>query len=246
MIFFQAFPAAAEGDSLLLASVNNIPPYVYVEDGELTGISVDIINELAHRGGFSVEIETFPWARVMLLLEKGQIDGAFSAYETEKRKAFCLYTGRVHYDELRIATRKGGMFVCAGVKSLYGKVVGKGRNVYVSEEFNEAVSKGKIILEETDDMKMTNIKKLIAGRLDAVIGSPAAMMHYAKKLGVDKKIVIAPGALKEKIPAYLVLSKHSPLQHKSEWQAKLTRIINGMWEDGTVQTINARYGVTDE
>ena len=48
-------------ETLTFASIDNIPPYVYVEEGKLTGVSIDIINELARRGGFSVKIEIFPW-----------------------------------------------------------------------------------------------------------------------------------------------------------------------------------------
>lgn len=230
-------------DILRLATVDNIPPYVFMEDGKITGISVDVIRELARRGGFAVEIETAPWARVLLGLETGEVDGAFSAYETEERKTFCLYTGRIHYDELRLAVRRDRRFDCHGLRSLYGKLVGKGRNVWVSKEFAEAVADGRIKLVETDDMRMINIKMLEAGRLDAVIGSPAAMLYYIRKLGYEKDIVVLPGALKERIPAYLVLSRASRLKNKEAWQRLLTRVLDAMHADGTIRDINAKYGV---
>jgi len=226
---------------LLLATVDNIPPFVFMEDGKLTGISIDIIHELARRAGFDVSIETYPWARVLRQVENGEIDGAFSAYETEQRKAFCLYTGMIHYDELRLATRKDKQFHFETIEDLYGKVIGKGRNVFVSDAFNAAVDEGKIILSETNDMNMSNIKKLHAGRVDAVIGSPEAMLRYAMELGVENDISLLKTPLREKIPAYLVLSKNSMLKNKREWQDRLTSVLNAMWADGTIQSINAKY-----
>ena len=141
------------------------------------------------------------------------VDGAFSAYMKEERKAYSLYTGIIHYDELRVAVKKGKEFPFSGIESLYGKTVGKGRGVYAGDAFDSAVGKGKIFLFDVDDMNMSNIRKLHEGRLDAVIGSPVAMQHYARELGY-KDIVLLPGALREKIPAYLILSKHSGLKHK--------------------------------
>lgn len=228
--------------TLTFASVDNIPPYVFVEDGKLTGLSIDIINELARRSGFAIKISTFPWARVLLELEQGSVDGAFSAYMKEERKKYCLYTGIIHYDELRVAARKGSEFPFTGIESLYGKVVGKGRGIYVSDAFDQAVIMGNITVSEIDDMNMTNIKKLHEGRLDAVVGSPVAMMHYANTLGYEN-IVLLPGKLRDRIPAYLVLSKHSDLENKKDWQKTITQQLQKMRADGTIRTIYKRYNV---
>lgn len=238
-----ASPYAGETLPVLrLASVDNIPPYVYREDGELTGLSVDIMQELARRGGFEVSIEVYPWARVLLLTEQGKVDGAFSAYRTEARDKVYIYTGIVHFDELRLAVKKGHEFPFAGIENLHGMKIGKGRGVHVSDAFNDAVAQGYILLSESDDMRMTNIKKLHEGRLDAVVGSPVAMMDYARKLGYDD-IVLLPGELKEAIPAYLVLSRKGPLEDKDMWRDKLTRLLNEMHTDGTIADIYRKYGV---
>lgn len=229
--------------TLRLSTVDNIPPYVFMKDGELTGISIDIIRELARRGGFQVEFHPCPWARVLLRLEQGVGDGAFSAYKNKEREVFCLYTGVIHYDELRVAVRADKRFEFTGLESLYGKVVGKGRGVFVSKAFDEAAAAGKFTLMQTDDMKMLNIKQLHEGRLDAVIGSPGAMEYYARELDYHD-MVLLPQALREKIPAYLVLSKRSLLSGKKQWQRRITRILKQMRRDGTVQAINGRYGVS--
>lgn len=233
----------AQAETLLLGSVDNIPPYVFKEDGILKGVSMDIINEVARRGEFKVKFKVEPWARVLLDVEEGAVDGAFSLYKTNKREGFCLYTGVIHYDELRVAVVRGQEFPLDGIESLWGKVVGKGRGVFVSKEFDKAVTQGKILLVETNDMKMTNIKMLHIGRLDAVIGSPVSMQDYANKLGYTD-IVVLPGELKKAIPAYLVLSKQSELENKKAWQQKLSEILEQMHTDGTIPAIYERYGVT--
>lgn len=236
--------AFAQGSNrpLRLATVDNIPPYVYRENGNLTGLSIDILTELARRGDFRITYEVYPWARVLFLTENGKVDGAFSAYRTKERERTFIYTGVVHYDELRIAVKKGHEFPFTGIESLHGRCIGKGRGVFVSEEFNRAVDMGDISVQETDDMRMTNIKKLHEGRLDGVIGSPVAMLDYANKLGYDD-IRLLPGELKDAIPAYLVLSRKSALENKKQWQEKLTRLLEEMHADGTITAIYERYGI---
>lgn len=237
-------PASAETPTLTLASVDNIPPYVFMQNGKLTGLSVDIINELAKRGDFNVSIQTSPWARVLLQVEEGAVDGAFSAYRKKEREAYSLYTGIIHYDELRVAINKSNRFEFHGIESLYDKTVGKGRGVWVSKEFNATVKAGKINLSEANDMKMINIKKLHEGRLDAVIGSPVAMQYYARELGY-KNIVILPEAIKKRIPAYLILSRKSDLSDKRQWQSMLKSLLKTMHQDGTIRAIYKKYGVED-
>lgn len=234
--------AESQKPTLVIATVENLPPFVYIESGKLTGIAVDVVTELAKRAGFDVKIQTYPWARVLQQLQDGQVDGAFSVYEKEERKEFCLYTGVIHYDELRIATRSDRQFDFSGIKSLYGKTIGKGRDVYVGSEFDAAVRDGKISVSEVNDMDMSNIKKLYAGRVDAVIGSPAAMMYYAESLKMERDIVLLPVPLRAKIPAYFVLSKHSALANKEKWQRKIQAILMKMETDGTSRAINRRYG----
>lgn len=241
-ILAPSIHAASPRWSPLLATVDNLPPFSYIENGNLTGIDIDIITELARRAGFHITIATYPWARALLQLQHGLVDGAFSAYETEDRKEYCIYTGIIHYDELRLAVRKGKQFSYSNIESLYGKVIGKGKNVFVGNKFDQAVREGRIIVSETNDMDMSNIKKLHADRLDAVIGSPATLMHYAKKLGVEHDIVLLPTSLRERIPAYLVLSKSSPLEDKDELQQIIQAVLNEMRNDGTIRAINERYG----
>lgn len=166
--------------TLLLATVDNLPPFTFTENNKLVGVSVDIVNEIARRSGFSVKIVAYPWARVLLQLRNGQIDGAFSAYRVSEREDYCLYAGIIHYDELRIAVIKTRIFQFSTIENLYGKVIGKGRNVFVGDTFAQAVKDGKIIVSETNDMDMSNIKMLLSCRVDAVIGSPAALMYYCK------------------------------------------------------------------
>lgn len=49
-----------------LATVTNLTPYSYDENGTLRGVDIDVIREIAKRTGIEAVIEPMPWARVLI------------------------------------------------------------------------------------------------------------------------------------------------------------------------------------
>lgn len=240
MALASGVQAGESSTTLLLATVDNFPPFTYRAEGKLTGVDTDLIDEMARRIGVNVKIQVYPWARVISSLSKGEIDGGFAAFETEERKEFCLYVGVLHFEEFYIFVRKGNEFTYSSVADLYGKTIGKDRGVFVNAEFERAAKAGRIKLDEVNDMSMMNVKKLDAGRIDAAIGDLGVMRYYAKLLGVEKNIIPLK-AIRKPTPAYLVLSKNSPLENKAKLQKKMQGALAEMRKDGTYKQIFDRH-----
>ena len=240
MVIASCTHAAESPTPLRLATVDNFPPFSYMENGNLAGIDIDLVHEMARRINISVQIQAYPWARVMSSVKSGEFDGAFAAFETAERQAFCLYVGVLHVEEFYLFVRKDNAFVYTQIPDLYGKRVGIDRGVYVGEAFERAVNDGRITLEEVNDMGMINIRKLNAGRIDAVIGDLGVMSYHLKLLGLEQRIV-ALQPIREPTPAYLVLSKLSKLKNKVELQNRMSKALHDMWNDGTYHLIYNRY-----
>lgn len=226
--------------TLTLATVDNFPPFSYRDGDDLTGIDVDLVHEMAKRLGISVRIQAHPWARVMSSVRSGEVEGAFAAFKTEERQAFCLYVGVLHVEEFYLFARKENEFPYAQISDLYGKRAGIDRGVFVSDAFERAVHDGRITLEEVNDMGMINIRKLNAGRIDAAIGDLGVMKYYVKLLGLEQRVVPLQ-AIREPAPAYLVLSKASKLKNKVELQHRMRKVLHDMRDDGTYQFIYDRH-----
>ncbi len=232
--------AAESPTTLRLATVDNFPPFSYMDSGSLTGIDVDLVHEMARRLNISVQIQAYPWARVINSVKRGEVDGAFAAFETQERQAFCLYVGVLHIEAFYLFTRKGNEFPYTRISDLYGKRVGIDRGVFVSDAFERAVNDGRIILEEVNDTGMINLRKLDAGRMDAAIGDHGVMSYHLKLLGLEQRIV-ALQPIREPTPAYLVLSKASKLKNKVELQESMRKALHDMWNDGTYLRIYDRH-----
>ncbi|WP_220718285.1 substrate-binding periplasmic protein [Agarivorans litoreus] len=79
-------------EKIVLAAAAGSIPTSYIENGEQTGILVDVINQVFIRAGYTVEIKLMPWARCLRSVEEGTVDGIFSVYMTAERQTFLSYT----------------------------------------------------------------------------------------------------------------------------------------------------------
>ena len=68
-------------------------PLSFAEGAKVTGLYVDIAEEIGRRTGDRVEIRLMPWARCLDLARSGGIDGIVGALKTEQRQEFLAYPG---------------------------------------------------------------------------------------------------------------------------------------------------------
>jgi len=229
--------------TLRLATITNLPPYSFDEAGELRGVDVDVAREIAKRAGVTAAIVTMPWARVLLEMESGGVDGAFSMYYVEARKSFLEYVGVMHYDNLGLVSRAERPLAYSGVDSLRGLRIAKGRGVFVSDDFNAGAAAGRFTVIDSDDTQMGNVRMLLLGRVDAVIGVVETMLFYADELGASGKVSAVSGAIDGNRAGYLAISKGSPAFGGETLKARLREATAAVMEDGTYDAILDRYGV---
>lgn len=84
----------AGAQTLVLAAAESAPT-AYIDHGKQTGLLVDVVEEVFKRAGYRVALRLMPWARCILEVKEGKIDGIFSIYLTPERQAFLSYAGEV-------------------------------------------------------------------------------------------------------------------------------------------------------
>jgi polar amino acid transport system substrate-binding protein len=65
---------------------SDFPPYNFYQNKKLVGIDTEIVNLVLNKLGVYFTVETYPWSRVILLLQKHEIDFAWQFVETTERK----------------------------------------------------------------------------------------------------------------------------------------------------------------
>ncbi|WP_412051939.1 substrate-binding periplasmic protein (plasmid) [Hoeflea sp. Naph1] len=63
----------------------NYPPYNYAEDGQLKGLSVELMHLVMADAGLEYDMELMPWARAIALAENKNGYCVFTTVHTEER-----------------------------------------------------------------------------------------------------------------------------------------------------------------
>lgn len=161
------------------------PPYSFNAEGKADGIYPEIIRRAAVRmEGFSVAIELLPWRRLLKKAETGEAFAVFPPYyRPMERKYLTAYS-------VPILREKTAVFCNTDTlasprpnwpQDYYGLHIGKNLSFSTGgAEFDQAVEKGLILLEEIPGTEL-NIRKLLEGRIDCYINDRLAVLWTIKR-----------------------------------------------------------------
>lgn len=224
---------------ILLAAAENSIPTSYVENGKQTGILIDIIHEAFERAGYSVEIQLMPWARGLRWVKEGYVDGIFSAYITTERQEYLIYA----QEELII--QRQAFFVSVDstitfdgdINKLADKSIGIINGTSYGPKLDDALEKGVFKRVDQALNSRSNVRKLLAGRIDIIPSYRHVALNTAKTLGQAHQIKELQPALEE-IPSYLAFTQKKDF---SQVIKDFNKALASMKSDGTYDRIFNQY-----
>lgn len=239
------FPMQLLGETLNIVGDDDFPPYSFKnQNQEITGIDVDLLNEMASRMNITVNIDLVPWKRLLLMTKNGDVSGSFSLFKTPERESYSLFTHPLHYSTYKLFTNKINPVKYDSLKDLYGKRIGKSAGFVISSEFDEASARGDISVVEIYNFDAT-IKRLLKGGIDAFAGNELVIKYKLQNTSNDvinvSNIIALPQALTTSRGGFFVLSKAYPLGDKLTWQARITETLAEMERDGTYDRVIQKY-----
>lgn len=125
---------------LKIGVINNFPPFEYVEDGELTGFDIELVNAILDAEGLKGEWVVMGFDGLIPALQSGQIDLAVSDISiNEERKAVVDFSDPYYNDGQAIAVKFGSDITT--LEDLAGKTIvatqGTSGNVAAQKVANE-------------------------------------------------------------------------------------------------------------
>jgi polar amino acid transport system substrate-binding protein len=213
------------------------PPYNFEEEGEITGFSTEIVNELVKRVGIKSELDIYPWKRAydLALREKNIL--IFTITKSEQREALFKWVGP-------IASRKIFLF------RLEDRIDIKINNLEDVKKYVTGIvpedALGQYLLNngfevglhlERVPTERINIKKFFNRRIDLVGNTELNMAYSKENLGfksyqVEKAFEIPHGG-----DYYLAFSKKTSDTIVLKFQQALDQIK----QDGTYKKIKLEY-----
>ncbi len=222
------------------------PQYYQDDDGNWTGVDVELTRAIIEKAGFEVEFIDLPWTRGVQYLKNGKVDMIPGFAVNDERKAYTQWIGPHRNVTVVLVVKKGNTDM--PIKSLddmisiakeRGKLFGHQDRAFWSKEYNdrlehdaefraafEIVYKGKL-----------NLIKL---REDRVLGFFEIKGAILYRINHDPKyagLAIHPFVLDSR-PTYIGVGKHI-LPDKFK---KLEQAYQILEQDGTLQKIREKWG----
>ena len=239
--FCCACAALAHESSHLTIVTEEFSPYNYAQDGEIRGLSVDVVKEMARRvGSVEYDIQLYPWLRAYSLAKDKPNTAIFSIGRNHSRESLFQWVGviaparfylfaRPERDELKLESLEQAKRYRVGT---FPKTV---REQYLLEK---GFLMDKNLISIYDYGRLFDLLKL--GRIDFWAMNELRAHDVVLKKGLDpSKELSRAFFLKELSPEgyYLAFSK----QTDPALVERFADALKGMHDDGSYQQIVQRY-----
>lgn len=224
--------------TLLFLGEQDYAPISFEENGQVVGISPDIIREAFKRMGYEVKLQLLPWKRVQAMVKDGEADGFFSPYKSLERETMYTFPAEALLIEKNIfVVPKDSPITYDGDIS---KLKPYGIGTLMGYSTLDKYRKNQLITNvDISPSVEASLQKLISGerKVDLVVNNNYILQYTAKKMNITDSIKELSPPLEE-IPSYLAFTKK---KDHAEIISKFEIELRKMKQDGTYQRIIEKY-----
>ena len=232
LLMVLVFPAWAQQGTetveplTITVGANHAPPYRIIENGERTGLYVEIFEEIAERLGWEVHYREAPFRRVLRMVQQGEVDVMLGPLETEERAELIEFVAPAFPPERRLFFYLNKEHRIERYADLYGRAIGVLEGASYFPRFDD----DEDLLKEPAPRYENLMLMLQKGRVDVVIAPELVGLYAVEKLGLDIEVspFFVPGER-----SYIAVAKNSPvIQYADDIRAALKLIeMEGIHED---------------
>ena len=223
-----------DNSKYLIVTDTAFPPFEYTnEDNQFVGIDVDLINEIAKRADFEIELQSIGFSSALTALESGQADGLIAGMSiTEERKE--KYDFSEAYFEVYVTM---GVKADSDITDLEGL---RGKNVAIKEGTTSAAYAESIMDEygftvSVFDSSPVMYQDVLIGNSVAAFEDEPILDYNIKFGGIELKKIDSVKANPTPYGFAVLKGKNKDLLDK--FNAGLKELK----EDGTFDDIVAKY-----
>jgi polar amino acid transport system substrate-binding protein len=236
------FAGISQAGEQVTIAADSWPPFSD-EPGAKPGSMVEIAKAVFEDAGYTVTYSLLPWKRVLADVAKGTLDGAVGAAAEDGlavpsepvvmcssdffvlKKSAWRYTGVASLDTVAIA-------FCEGYT--YGEPL----DSYIAKHAGTS----KVQAAGGDAPLVTNIRKLMAGRVDTVLETPEVFWDTVAQMGLAKTDFVHAGIAIGLTPYYVGFT---PNERGKKLAAVYDAKMAELRKSGRLAKILERYGMTD-
>jgi putative amino-acid transport system substrate-binding protein len=183
------FAASAQADTLRVGMSGGYFPFTFVEQDELKGFEVDVMNAVGEITGDDIEFVTASFSGLAGMLESGRIDTIANQITiTPEREAKYAFTEPYVYDGAQVVVRAGNDSI-QGVEDLSGKSVAVNLGSNYEQLLREQPNADEIDIRTYE----SNIEQDVAlGRVEAFVMDRVSATQVIKEKGLPLELAGQP------------------------------------------------------
>lgn len=214
------------------------PPYNYIENGTLKGISVETLDHMLRRSGSSQSIgdfEVYPWPRAYKTIQEERDTILFTMARTTEREDLFKWVGPIDVQEFNIYGLKSKGIEISSVRDLRDYSF-----VTLKDDAEEEILMELADLTYDDFFRANSIQHVIqlvaAGRYDLMLMLDSTIDSISREIDIDPE-TLEPVYNIETIKLYYAFNLDTP----DSVIMKFQNIFNEMKSDGTLSEIIRKY-----
>ncbi|AMQ88925.1 substrate-binding periplasmic protein [Marinobacter sp. LQ44] len=184
--------------------VNHSPPYRILDASHKSGLYLEIFEEIADRLGWQVRYREAPFRRVLLMLQKGEVDVMLGPLRTDGREDYMTFVAPAFPPERRLFFYLDDEHRITRYSDLYGRTVGVLDGATYFSRFDRD---GDLIKESAPHYE--NLMRMMEkGRVDVVIAPELVGLYTVSQMQIPAQVspFFVPGerswiAVSDKSPA---------------------------------------------
>lgn len=204
-------------------------PYGFYENGTLSGLTVDIVQEMLDSLQYAHRIKVYPWARAFTDIKNKQGKVLFPMARTKDREKRFWWVGPLHSDSVYFYKRRGSavhITTLDDAKKLH--------TILITRNFPQ-----QTILEEQGFRNLhfttkpeQDLRMLNADRGDLIVMGTAVIGELSKKVGIPVTTFEKTDVLLFQTDLYIAFSKDIPKEEVARWQQVLDALkLSGKYKD---------------
>ncbi len=204
------------------------------EDGEITGQSTEIVQEILSRLNLKIDIHLMPWndGYELALSEPDVV--LYSTFRTTEREELFQWVGPIGADEYVFYALKNSDL---SINSLEDAKKISAIGVVRDDARHQFLEKNNVTNLKLYPNDAECYRALENGDIDLVVGTSITMAQMTRQAGVDPS-KLKPVYTLRKTPLYIAFNQYTSKDIVKQWQDTLDE----MKSDGTFDMINERWG----
>lgn len=215
-------------------SQEDFVPFNYQSEDRYVGIDVEILDAAAQQIGVTIDHRPSAWRRALLDFEAKKLDSVFQLTPTKERFEKWNMVGPLRMTQTVFLTRNDmPIDDIVSLSELDGKILG----VVSGFTYGHFLDFDTTIIREESVDDFTNVRKLLLGRSDLIVGGRATLAFVVRELNAEDKVKFLPTPLVERA-RYIAFHKDEAGNDKAR---RLQKAIDDLREAGTISEIIGKY-----